>query len=112
MNDSTAEAIRDLHARYTDAVWRKDYAAFGACFTGDAEWRIGGLELRGRAQITETIEAILGNFRRVLILFQSPILSMVDGTLSARTYITEQVARTDGTANISIGRYYERFTRE
>jgi hypothetical protein len=112
LNNSIAESIRDLHARYSDAVWRKDYAAFGACFTRDAEWRIGGLELRGRPHITQSIEAILGNFRKVLITFQSPILGAVEGILCARTYITEQVARTDGTANISIGRYYERFAHE
>ena len=109
MNGSVAEAIRDLHARYTDAVWRKDFAAFASCFTEDAQWRIGGLELRGRAEIGETIEKILGNFHKVLITFQSPILHVGNDGVSGRTYIQEQVVRTDGTANISIGRYYERF---
>jgi uncharacterized protein (TIGR02246 family) len=112
MNDTTADLIRDLHARYTDAVWRKDHDAFGACFTQDAEWRIGGLELRGRPQIVRSIEAILSNFRCVLITFQAPILNLSGETVSARTYIQEQVARTDGTANISIGRYYETFAHE
>ena len=40
-------AIRQLHARYCDAVWRKDIAAFGDCFAKDAEWRIGGQETAG-----------------------------------------------------------------
>ncbi len=109
MNDSVTEAIRELHARYTDAVWRKDFVAFANCFTRDGEWRIGGLELRGRKQIEETIAKILGNFRKVLITFQSPILHVGDDGVSGRTYIQEQVARADGGANISIGRYYERF---
>ncbi len=34
--------IRQLHARYADAVWRKDYPSFGDCFTEDCEWRIAG----------------------------------------------------------------------
>jgi uncharacterized protein (TIGR02246 family) len=111
MGDTPAEAIRDLHARYTDAVWRKDYTAFAECFTESAQWRIGGLELRGREQIRASIEKIMANFRRVLITFQSPILHSDDKGLSARTYIQEQVARKDGTSNISIGRYYERFVQ-
>lgn len=103
------EAIRELHAHYTDAVWRKDYASFGDCFAEDAEWRIGGLVLQGRAQITETIERILGNFKRVLITFQTPLLEVEGRTAFGRTYITEQVARVNGQSNVSIGRYYERF---
>jgi hypothetical protein len=68
-----AEAqIRQLQARYTDAVWRQDYAAFADCFTEDGEWRISGMILRGRPQIKEAIERILGNFRRVLISFGTP----------------------------------------
>lgn len=109
MDGSEAEAIRDLHARYADAVWRKDFSAFGECFTAEAEWRVGGLELHGRMAITATIEKILANFRKVLLNFHAPILSRIDGSLVGRTYVTEQVSRTDGTANVSIGRYYERF---
>lgn len=112
MAESVMDGIRDLHARYTDAVWRKDHGAFGECFTPNAEWRIGGLELHGRAQITEAIQAILDNFRKVLITFQSPILEVADNRVWGRTYVTEQVARIDGSANISIGRYYEYFAKE
>lgn len=112
MEGSIVDAVRDLHARYTDAVWRKDFSAFGECFTREAEWRIGGLELRGRENITAAFERIIANFRSVLITFQSPILDVSGERPCARTYIGEQVARTDGTANISIGRYYEYFTFE
>lgn len=107
-----AEAVRELHARYTDAVWRKDFSAFAQCFSYDAEWRIGGLVLRGRQQIEETIEKILANFRRVLITFQSPILHIGKDGLTGRTYMQEQVARIDGTSSIAIGRYYENFLQE
>jgi uncharacterized protein (TIGR02246 family) len=112
MDKLIVEAVRDLHARYTDAVWRKDYPTFGECFAHDAEWRIGGLERRGREQITEAFKKIMSNFRKVLITFQSPIVDVSGARPSARTYIGEQVARIDGTANISIGRYYEYFILE
>jgi len=105
-----AEAgIRQLHARYTDAVWRHDYDAFTDCFTQDAQWRISGMVLRGRADIRAAIERILGNFRRVLISFGTPILAVADGTTVGRTYVTEHCAWKNGNTNISIGRYYEHF---
>ena len=104
--------IRQLHARYTDAVWRHDYDAFAECFSPDAQWRISGMVLSGRAQIRATIERILGNFRRVLISFGTPILSVEGARASGRTYVTEQCAWKNGNTNISIGRYYEQFVDE
>ena len=32
--------IRQLYARYIDAVWRKDADAFGKCFAENGEWKI------------------------------------------------------------------------
>lgn len=43
---ATEAAIRQLHALYADAVWRKDYESFGDCFTEDAEWRISGMGVK------------------------------------------------------------------
>jgi uncharacterized protein (TIGR02246 family) len=108
-----AEAqIRQLHARYTDAVWRQDYQAFADCFTEDGEWRISGMYFRGRADIKAAIERILGNFNRVLITFRTPILEVGDKSATGRTYITEKCAWKNGNTNISIGRYYERFVED
>ena len=104
--------IRQLHARYTDAVWRHDYDAFADCFIKDADWRISGRVFRGRAEIRDAIERILGNFRRVLISFGTPSLTVGDGAATGRTYITEKCAWKNGNTNISIGRYYEHFVDE
>lgn len=112
MTAHIAESIRDLHARYSDAVWRKDYPGFAECFTRDAEWRIGGLDLRGRAHIEDTIARIMANMRRVLITWQSPIVHVEGTRVTARTMMQEQVARMDGATNIAIGRYYEEFALE
>ena len=112
---SFAEAefgIRQLHARYTDAVWRKDAAAFADCFTAEGEWRISGQIFRGRRQIEESIARILANFQRVLITFRTPILEVKEGVASGRTYITEQCAWKNGNTNISIGLYFEHFIQD
>lgn len=105
-------AIRQLHARYIDAVWRKDVAAFGDCFTEDAEWRISGMIFRSRAEIMDAIGRILGNARRILMTFRTPILEVGEGTAMGRTYVTEQCSWKNREANVSIGRYYEHFKDE
>lgn len=109
-----AEAgIRQLHAHYTDAVWRKDAIAFGECFAKDAEWRISGMIFRGRDDITESIRRILSNANRILMTFRTPIVELTESGASARTYVTEQCTWTHGRdPNISIGRYYEDFVEE
>ncbi|MEJ5978142.1 SgcJ/EcaC family oxidoreductase [Novosphingobium sp. PS1R-30] len=108
-----AEAgIRQLHERYTDAVYRQDFDAFADCFTETGEWRISGMVLQGRAQIRETIAAILARFTRVLISFRTPILHVGEGVASARTYIDERCAWKNGDTNISMGLYYEHFVEQ
>lgn len=112
-NLAHAEAgIRQLHAAYTDAVWRQDSEAFADCFTADGEWRISGRVFRGRADIRDGIARILSNFIRVLITFRTPSLEVGDGFATGRTYIDEKCAWKNGNTNISIGRYYERFVDE
>ena len=85
---SLAEAqagICELHARYSDATFRKDFDAFAECFTPDGEWRISGRVFRGRDEIRQGISTILGKFIRVLITFRTPILTVGAGGASGRT---------------------------
>jgi ketosteroid isomerase-like protein len=102
-------AIRQLQARYSDAVWRKDYDAFINLFAEDAEWRITGLVLRGRREIRGFIELAMARFKRVLITTRTPILEVGNGTASGRTYFTENSLFADGKPYAPIGTYYERF---
>jgi hypothetical protein len=103
--------IAQLYARYADAVWRHDYESFGQCFAPEGEWRISGLQLRGRAEITAMIERILARLRKVRIVFGTPILDFNDrGGVSGRMQMTEHCAWKNGDTNISFGTYYDRYT--
>lgn len=104
--------VRELHARYTDAVWRRDFEAFADCFAMDGEWRISGLVLKGRGQIRGTIEKIMDRLSNVLISFRTPILDVGEGRAFGRTYVDERCAWKNGDTNISIGLYYEHFVRQ
>jgi len=105
-------AIRQLHAHYADAVWRKDLQAFGDCFTEDAEWRIGGRILRGREDIVENLRRLLPNYHRILMTFRTPIIELGQGTASGRTYVTENNVFTDGRPGCTVGTYFEHFVEQ
>jgi uncharacterized protein (TIGR02246 family) len=102
--------IRQLYAHYTDAVWRKDAAAFGECFTTDAEWRISGMVLQGREQIAAGFAKLTARADRVLMQFQTPLLDWRGGADAVgRVYVTERCSWVDDAPNTNIGRYYERY---
>ncbi len=104
--------IRQLHARYADAVWRKDLEAFGDCFAADAEWRLGGRVQRGREEIVENLRRLLPNFERVLMTFRTPLVNISEEGISARTYVTENNIFADQRPGCTIGIYYEWFVQE
>jgi ketosteroid isomerase-like protein len=105
-------AIRQLHARYIDAVWRKDYAAFGDCFAVDCEWRISGTVVRGRDEAVTFIQRMMEDFEHLFIMLGTPILEVGDGEASGRTYFTARNVFKGGGAFAPIGMYYERFVDE
>jgi uncharacterized protein (TIGR02246 family) len=108
-----AEArIRQLYARYADAVWRQDMTAFADCYTEDSEWRIMGMILRGRAEIVGNFTRILPRYHRILLSFGTPILDVGEGTATARIYFAELSHMADGKAFAPIGVYYDRLVRQ
>jgi uncharacterized protein (TIGR02246 family) len=105
-------AIRQLYARYADAVWRQDLDAFGDCYAEDCEWRIMGLVLRGRDEIVGNFRRILPRYKRTLFAFGTPILEIEEGRANSRVYAHEHSSMTDGKAFAPIGTYHDRIVRQ
>lgn len=105
-------AIRQLHGRYVDAVFRKDVEAFGDCFAEDAEWRVGGRIMRGRGEVMAFMRGVFPQFNRLLMTFRTPILQLGDGVATGRTYVSENSQFADGRPYAPIGIYFERFFDE
>jgi ketosteroid isomerase-like protein len=101
--------IRQLQARCIDSVWRKDFTAFGDCFTEDAQWRIAGRLLKGRNACVAFLSQVMPHIHRVLITMQTPILEVAGAKAIGRTYLTETNARHGRPAVFPIGIYYDRF---
>jgi len=104
--------VRQLHARYVDAVFRKDIDAFGNCFAKQAEWRVGGKILRGKNDITAFMRGVFPQFVRIFMTFRTPLIHLENGAISARTYVSENSLFADGRAFAPIGIYFEHFTVE
>ena len=110
---ATEAAVRRLHALYTDAVFRKDAAAFGACFARYAQWRLSGIVVEGRDTIAAFMETAFSKYVRIMMNFHSPIVAITDeGEIVARTYVSEQSILANGKPFGPIGTYYERFVEE
>lgn len=108
----TQAAVVQLHARYTDAVWRKDLNAFADCFTLDAQWRIGGRVIVSRDAISTHMADIFGKFRRILLTMRNPYMTVTPEGAEARTYVTENNVFADGMPMTAIGTYFERIVKE
>lgn len=109
---TTDAGIRQLHARFIDAVWRKDADAFAACFSATGDWKIAGLHLHGRSEIRETFGKLLGVCDRVMLVHGTPILDVVDGHVTGRLHVTEFAKMADGSAAMTMGVYYDRYVEE
>ena len=105
-------AIRQLHARCNDIIWRKDAKGFADCFTADGEWKIAGQHMRGRAEIEGLFAKLLGLCDKVFTQSGAPILEVGDGVATARTYVVENAKLMNGQTAMTIGVYHERFIEE
>lgn len=103
--------IRQLHARYIDATWRKDVTAFADCFAEDGEWQLAGLHLRGRADIAATFTRLLGMSQRVLMVTGTPVLEFGQGSATGRVHMTEFIKRENESLR-TLGVYYDRYVGE
>lgn len=99
--------IRQLHARFADAVWRQDAAEFSGCFTPDGRWKIAGMEIEGRAKIAEMCGAMLGRCSHIHIITGMPILEVGNGTAKGRLNMTEFARMQDGSTAMTIGWYHD-----
>ena len=105
-------AVRDLTARFTDAVNRREPAALGRLFAEDGEWRVPGLEgAVGPAQAADRIEGLLTGFAHLVQLLHSGHVELAGDEATATWYLTESAADGAGTAFTFTGVYRDRLRR-
>ncbi|WCT71867.1 nuclear transport factor 2 family protein [Sphingomonas naphthae] len=104
--------IRQLHARFVDAVFRKDAEAFGQCFARDADWKIATMHMHGRDEIASTFARLLGGCRKVMVIAGTPLLDFGAEGVSSRLHCTELAKMMDGSSALTLGVYFDRYVEE
>lgn len=101
--------IRQLHARYTHAICRKDAHSVGELFAEDGEWRVGGQIMTGRANIVAFLEGVFPQFQRIAMMFFTPVVSVTPDEISSRVFVVERSRFADGRPFSPLGIYFDRF---
>lgn len=104
--------IRQLHARFADAVWRQDAAQFAACWTGDGLWKIAGMEVRGTAALEDACRKLLGRCSNIHLITGQPILGTDGDGVQGRLAMTEFARMHDGSTAMTIGWYHDRYVEQ
>ena len=104
-------AIRALIDRYSDAVFRRDAADWGACWAADARWSLMGTEVTGREAIVALWTQAMAGFVFVAF-FAQPGVIVVDGDrATGRVWTHEVLEAADGSVTRPVGRYDDDYAR-
>ena len=70
------------------------------------------MHMRGRPQIKSEFAKFMRHIDRTFMIFGTPIVELVGGSVVSRTHVTENNKFADGRTASTIGIYYERFVDE
>ena len=104
-------AIRDLVARYADAVARRDAEAWAATWAEDGEWHIFGQPTRGRDAVVALWKTLMGTLPFVLQVPSSGIIRVAGARGTGRWHVTEYGKRNDGAGTLTLGTYQDEYCR-
>ena len=105
-------ALRELVARYADAVCRRDAAAWRATWAADGEWQIMGQTVQGRDEIVALWERLMGGIPQVIQIPHEGLIEIEGDRASLRWYVTEQGKLADGSALVMSGVYLDECVKE
>lgn len=100
-------AIRDLVARYADAVNRGDAAAWSETWAEDGCWSVAGRSETGREKVVELWHTLMGGLEWVVQLVHTGTIEIDADRATARWYLTELNRTVDGTAGLLVGVYHD-----
>lgn len=105
-------AIRELLERYADAVFRRDAAQWGDCWTHDGVWRLMGMEIKGREAIIAAWTQAMAAFEVAAFFVQPGALAIDGATAQGRSWTHEVLKARDGSLRRVVGAYEDRFVKE
>ena len=104
-------SIRDLVARYADAVNRRDREAWAATWNEDSEWNLRGQPIKGRDAIVGLWSNLMGSLPFVVQLIHSGTVEVKGDTATGRWYLTEYMTTAEGQGRMGVGVYRDVYSR-
>jgi len=109
---ATDNALRQLIARYCDAVVRRDAEAFGACWATDATWQLTK-PITGRVAIVAAFRKLLTGFDWLVQSAPNAVFEVDEaaGAGTGRVLINETFQSKQDGAGALVGMYHDRYQR-
>lgn len=105
-------AIRDLVARYCDAVIRADEGDWEATWAEEGSWEVMGNVSRGRDQIVATWKSLMGMFSLVAQFPHHGVIEVERDRGRGRWLVTEHGRTKEGDrSTLTMGMYADEYVR-
>jgi ketosteroid isomerase-like protein len=104
-------ALRNLMARYVDAVNRYDADAWAATWAEDGVWNLLGSPVSGRDNILALWQQMMGSFEFALMMPNSCLFDVTGDTGSGHWYLHEYTRDKDGNASTILSRYVDTYVK-
>ena len=104
-------AIRNLVARYSDAVGRRDEQAWAATWTDDGVWNVGFVKASGRSDVVKTWSTLMEHFRFVTQMPQSGAIQLEGDEADGTWHVMELGWPGQGDPTCTFGIYEDRYRR-
>lgn len=109
--ENDQEALRELMARYVDAVNRKDEPAWAATWTEDATWNLLGTEVMGRDNIVSLWQQMMTGFEFAVMMPSSGLFEISGDSARGHWYLQEHTRDLEGTASTILSRYLDSYRK-
>jgi len=104
--------IRNLVARYSDAVLRSDPRAWLDTWASEGEWSLLGESSRGHDALAARLASLTGGLEYVMQVAGSGVVQIDDAGARGRWSITEHARTRNGDALFTMGAYTDDYCRE
>lgn len=105
------QALRDLMARYIDAVNRYDEDAWVATWAPDAVWNLLGNPISGRDNILALWRQMMQTFEFAIMMPSSSLFEVDGDTATGHWYLHEYTRDLEGKASTILSRYLDTYVR-
>ena len=106
------QALRNLMARYVDAVNRYDADAWAATWAEDGVWNLLGAPVSGRDNILGLWQQMMASFEFALMMPNSCLFEVSGDTASGHWYLHEYSRDKEGNASTILSRYVDTYVKQ